>query len=116
MYNVKRKNVLALLMTLLFTAYYCSITFFPHVHYIGNTVVRHSHPYTNASHSHNSTTVTLLTELSHMVLTIPGAALLPLAFRKLIAVSAEKKEQGYILKTYTLSLLRGPPVSPLYSV
>lgn len=111
MYNAKRNNVLALLMTLLFTAYYGSMTLFPHVHYIGNTVIRHSHPYTNASHTHNSNTVTLLQELSQIILTIPGAAVLLAAFRNLIIITAEKIEQRYIYKTYSIYLLRGPPAS-----
>lgn len=111
MHSIKRNKVLSLLMTLVFTAYYCSMTLFPHVHYIGDSVIRHSHPYTNASHTHNSNTITLLSELSLIILTIPGAAVLPAAFRKLIRISAEKMEQWYTYKTYSIYLLRGPPAS-----
>lgn len=111
MYSAKRNKVLSLLMTLIFAAYYGSMTLFPHVHYIGDTVIRHSHPYTNASHTHNSNTITLLSELSLILLTIPGAAVLPAAFRKLIRISAEKMEQRYVYKTYSIYLLRGPPAS-----
>lgn len=111
MYSAKRNKVLTLLMTLVFAAYYCSMTLFPHVHYIGNTVIRHSHPYTNTSHTHNSNTITLLSELSLIILTIPGTAVLPAAFRKLIRISAEKTERRYIHKTYPVYRLRGPPAS-----
>lgn len=105
----QKRQVISVFLALLFTTYYGCITLFPHVHYIDNTPVAHSHPYSNPTHSHSSAAIQLLSELSHIVLTVPLLTAALLIFRNLTARLEERPVTTYFQREHPAHRLRGPP-------
>jgi hypothetical protein len=60
----KVKSILSHILLLLFISYYGSITLFWHSHRLGNTVIVHSHPFSNAQHSHTAAQYDLIKVLT----------------------------------------------------
>ncbi len=107
---IKKNNIISLILTLLFTVYYGCITLFPHVHYVNNIPITHSHPYSNPSHSHSSAAMTIISELSNITLTIPSLIICLTVFRNIITLLQEKAPAGYIHREVKFLRLRAPPV------
>lgn len=63
--RVERRNALgAVLLLALLMTYKVSVTMFVHTHDVDGTMVAHSHPFTNSHHSHSSSQILVIGQLS----------------------------------------------------
>lgn len=65
----KLKQVIKIILPIIFIGYACSITFFTHTHIINGVTIVHSHPYAtddngNTSHQHTGAEIQLIHSLS----------------------------------------------------
>lgn len=106
-----RHKVIALLFTILFAGYYCSNTFFFHVHYIDNVAVCHSHPFGGATHAHSTAALSLISFLNSNFVISTAIAIAAIAYLSLISIILNKvvvETKRYFIFS---SSLRAPPVS-----
>lgn len=115
-YSNRLKIVAGLFFLLIFSAYYTSITFFPHAHRHANSTFVHSHPYKkdcngNASHTHTQSEIELIAVLSLFI----SAGLALVAFTAIWGLGSFSRlfinsESSIVLGTYKeLFNLRSPP-------
>lgn len=63
--NSQRQNLLkTLLLLALFMSYQASVTLFVHTHVVDGVAVAHSHPFTSSNHSHSSSQIVAIGQLS----------------------------------------------------
>ena len=63
--RVERRNVIgAVLLLALLMTYKVSVTMFVHTHDVDGSMVAHSHPFTNSHHSHSSSQILVIGQLS----------------------------------------------------
>ncbi len=57
--NIGKRNIaiIGALLLSLFSWYWCSVTLFPHEHFVDGERIMHSHPLAGSSHSHSSSQV-----------------------------------------------------------
>lgn len=60
----RRKAIGAVLLLALLMTYKISVTMFVHTHDVDGTMVAHSHPFTNSHHSHSSSQILVIGQLS----------------------------------------------------
>ena len=60
----RSKAIKAVLLLILLVSYKLSVTIFVHTHNVDGTMVVHSHPFTSNNHSHSSTQVIAIGQLS----------------------------------------------------
>lgn len=60
----RRNTLCAVLLMALLMAYKVSVTMFVHTHDVDGTMVVHSHPFTNSHHSHSSSQILIIGQLS----------------------------------------------------
>lgn len=60
----RRNTVCAVLLLALLMTYKVSVTMFVHTHDVDGTMVAHSHPFTNSHHSHSSSQILVIGQLS----------------------------------------------------
>lgn len=63
--RVKEKILLSFFLLTLFVSYQVSITVFTHVHYVNGVMVVHSHPSKDKHHTHTSSQIVVISQLSH---------------------------------------------------
>ena len=107
-------NVPAMLLILLFAAYYCGSTLFVHSHLIGfgDKIVTHSHPYLpNSNHTHTDYEFNAIACLNDIV-SDDVEFDNPIEFDEiLLAVLLVERSSQIIINDCVASLLRGPPAS-----
>lgn len=59
-----RKAIGAVLLLALLMTYKVAVTMFVHTHNVDGTMVAHSHPFTNSNHSHSSSQILVIGQLS----------------------------------------------------
>ena len=60
----RRKSIVAILFLVLLMSYKVGVTMFVHAHDVDGTMVVHSHPFTSSNHSHSSSQVIAIGQLS----------------------------------------------------
>ena len=60
----RRKAIGAVLLLALLMTYKVAVTMFVHTHDVDGTMVAHSHPFTNSNHSHSSSQILVIGQLS----------------------------------------------------
>lgn len=107
-------NVPAMLLILLFAAYYCGSTLFVHSHLIGfgDKIVTHSHPYLpNSNHTHTDYEFNAIACLNDIV-SDDVEFDNPIEFVEiLLAELLVERSSKVIINDCVASLLRGPPAS-----
>ncbi len=105
-------NVPAMLLILLFAAYYCGSTLFVHSHLIGlgDKVVTHSHPFLpNSNHTHTDYEFNAIACLNDIV-SDDVEFDNPIEFDEiLLAELLVERSSQIIINDCVASLLRGPP-------
>lgn len=104
-----KERIIALFLIILFVSYVGNNTFFAHVHYMGNEVITHAHPFTDSHHSHSSNALLTIAFLNHLIF-IGTAFSIWVISNKLIRIvyTIVEKKQNSITSRYTS--LRAPPV------
>jgi len=64
MIKVCHKSHVAIFLLVLLMSYKVGVTMFVHTHNVDGTMVVHSHPFTNSNHSHSSSQVITIGQLS----------------------------------------------------
>jgi len=62
---VKTKQIVPLLLLVLYVGYYASTNFFFHSHEGTKGVITHSHPYTSGTHTHSANALQLIENLTN---------------------------------------------------
>ncbi len=118
--NNRYKIVLKYFLTLLFIAYYFSITLFYHSHVINGKEVVHSHFYWNAKdtsgkpvkHNHSQSELVTINIITHFVTTVyAGYLFLPVQRFLLNSFLIPLSESIHNLTSLVGYQLRGPPSS-----
>ncbi|MDE7369101.1 MAG: hypothetical protein K2N08_04915, partial [Muribaculaceae bacterium] len=107
-------NVPAMLLILLFAAYYCGSTLFVHSHFIGygDKVVTHSHPFApNSNHTHTDYEFNAIACLNDIVSDDVAFDNQGEIDEILLAVIPVEGNSHIIISDRVLFQLRGPPVS-----
>jgi hypothetical protein len=113
------RNLAASSLLLLFIAYFSSITFFSHTHYIDNgIVIVHSHPFRSSGangpvqHQHTSAGFALIYSLNNFLTIAAAAGFAVAAIRALTGcLLAIARKQDFSNPAWSFScVLRGPPV------
>lgn len=60
----QHKSLVAILLLVLLMSYKVGVTMFVHTHDVDGTMVAHSHPFTNANHSHSASQIVVIGQLS----------------------------------------------------
>ena len=61
---VRHKSLDAILLLVLLMSYKVGVTMFVHAHNVDGTMVVHSHPFTSSNHSHSSSQIIVIGQLS----------------------------------------------------
>lgn len=117
MINNKLKQIIKIILPIIFIGYACSITFFTHTHIINGVTIVHSHPYAkdqngNPSHEHTGAEIQLIHTLSTFF--VAGAIALFFILKLFLSKKTPYPFQKYlsIPQTNAVNLfrLRAPPV------
>lgn len=108
-----KTRALALLSTILFSWYWCSVTLFFHSHLIDGERILHSHPYTGTAPTHGHSagalhTISYLSLLTALTVALASALAVASNGRFMFAVAVPARSQAPVLRPYSL---RAPPVS-----
>jgi len=57
-------TIIGTLLTALFAWYWCSVSLFPHEHFVDGERIIHSHPFAGSSHNHSSSQLQVISFLS----------------------------------------------------
>lgn len=96
---------------MLFIGYQICITSFAHVHYVNGVLISHSHPFSDANHSHQKTEFTFIAKLSHFTALELEAIELENPFFTLVSkVNISYQVDAYSIATPYYFSLRAPPI------
>lgn len=107
----RNMRIAAAALAVLFSWYWCTITFFAHMHEVDGVRIVHSHPFTgsSASHTHSAGQMQTISFLSYLVAAAVSAGVslvIPVCRRFIFApVSSSRKNNV----EYSLLSLRAPP-------
>ncbi len=60
----RHNKFISMLLLALFLSYHVSITMFVHTHIVDGVPIAHSHPFTSSNHSHSSSQIVVIGQLS----------------------------------------------------
>jgi hypothetical protein len=110
--RVFTKGKANLLMAFVFIWYFCGISLNPHTHIVDGSVVAHSHPFSKDGHTHTSSQVQTIYELSHyQVSGTPEIIELPVLIRPFVCLVETVVEAHKVQNSiFGVKTLRAPPV------
>lgn len=100
-------------MLALFCWHLGSVTLFPHIHVVDGVVICHSHPYSgtadNPGHSHTSSQLDTIAQLSLLVFVLTALTGVLALFRTSTAAVSTRMRQDVVTAPVRALRLRGPP-------
>lgn len=108
----RSKAINAVLLLIILVSYKLSVTIFVHTHNVDGTMVAHSHPFTNGNHTHSSSQILVIGQLS----SFNGVECNPVEelkvhYNKVEELLSSSQNLRAIVADATCVLLRAPPVS-----
>lgn len=108
----RSKAIKAVLLLILLVSYKLSVTIFVHTHNVDGILVAHSHPFTNGNHSHSSSQILVIGQLSSFNgVECDPVEELKVYYNKVEDILFSKQNIGVIVADATRVSLRAPPVS-----
>lgn len=112
--KTRRGNILAILLTVLFAAYYSGSTLFVHTHFLGfgRGLVTHSHPYLpDNNHTHTATEFDAIASLTDITTEEIDFIDIPQEEETLLFIFLVEPISTYVAADHFFASLRAPPVS-----
>jgi hypothetical protein len=108
--KVQIRHIISCLLTVIFAAYFSSVTCFTHSHVVNGRVVVHSHLYFgNAAHTQSEKALELIFIISHTVLLVSAALVLSDVFRAVVCRLLAKEYTVLPLGFHHFGVARAPP-------
>jgi len=109
---LKIKRIVSFLLVALFASYYVSTTFFIHTHIDeSGKLFAHSHPYSSESHTHSTSALLLINNLTYLLFVIGGGIVVCMALLSVLQRLFFSSHEGYTLSPLVGgNLQRGPPM------
>lgn len=98
------------MLTVLFVGYYGGSTLCPHVHYVDDVMVVHSHPFANSTHAHTQAGLQALSLLNGSLLYTLAEVAAPVVAAAVVLVLMAAVAATPIAVQQSCVALRAPPV------